>query len=68
MKVVSSMEAANPSERPVTLVARPKESRLMILNMFLRVNVFLFRSYNNFTGTSRAGINLTSCAGKAIAA
>ena len=31
------MEAASPRESPVMLVIRLKESRLMILNTFLRV-------------------------------
>ena len=62
------MDAASPSERPVTLVIKPIESRLMILIMFLIVNAFLFGSYNYFNCTSRAGINLTTGAGKAVAA
>ena len=38
----------------------------MILNKFLRVNVFLFRLYNNLYATSRTGVYLTTGAGKTV--
>ncbi len=49
------------------LVSKLKESRLMILNLFLRVNAFLFWLYYNFYCTSRANIDLTSGTGKTVA-
>jgi hypothetical protein len=42
MKTVSSMVAASPKERPITLVSRVNVSRLTILNIFLKVKGFAF--------------------------
>jgi hypothetical protein len=49
-------------EPPYDIVERLKESRLMILDIFMRINMFLFRFNNNFYGAFRADINLTTCA------
>ena len=62
------MEAASPSERPVMLVTRETGSRLTIRKMFVRVIFASFCFYNQFGGTLRTDIDLTTCAGKAIAA
>ena len=68
MNTVNRMEAASPRDRPVIFVIRVKESRLMIWNTFLRVKGLVFWFYYQLGGTLRTGINLTTLAGKAVAA
>jgi hypothetical protein len=62
------MEAASPRESPVMLVIRETGSRLMIRKMFIRVIFLSFGFYDQFCGTLRTGIDLTTGTDKAIAA
>ena len=50
------------------LVIRETGSRLTIRKMFVRVIFASFCFHNQFGGTLRTDIDLTTCAGKAIAA
>ncbi|MFO7668908.1 MAG: hypothetical protein R6W31_04545 [Bacteroidales bacterium] len=68
MNVVSRMTAVNPSVSPVIFIASIEESRLMILDIFLRVNMFLLRFNNNFYGAFRAVIDFATGACKTVSA
>jgi hypothetical protein len=61
------MEADIPGDKPAILLIWLKKSRLMIPNIYLIINVFLFGFNNNLYGAFRTGIDFATHTCKTIA-
>ena len=68
MNVVSNMEAARPSERPVIFVTSVRESLLMIRKVRSISILFFFWFQDDLCATARTDIDFTSGTGETIAA